>query len=110
MAKSQSSQKTETKKKTRKKSKGKYRSKSDGLKAEIQRLKEELVQKNEVLQVYADHRNWVKPSEIREKLGIPEKDRSGNPIEEPTQCFVGARYPWEPALKVILGMEEREQP
>jgi hypothetical protein len=60
--------------------------------------------KNAVLELYADHRNWVKPEDLRDRLEIPEADRSGKKIESPTQCFIGARYPWEPALKILIGM------
>ena len=104
--------KTKSSSKTKGKTKGKPVSKSAielaALKAEVDKLRREIEEKNAVLQAYADHRNWVKPSEVRERLGIPAKDRSGKSIEEPTQCYVGCRYPWEPALKVMLGMAEAE--
>ena len=102
--------KSKTKSAEKSKNKGKPASKSSAqmlaLKAELDKLRREIDEKNAVLQAYADHRNWVKPSEVRERLGIPEKDRSGKAIEEPTQCFVGCRYPWEPALKILLGMDD----
>jgi hypothetical protein len=78
--------------------------KSDRLKAELRKLKSELERKNAVLELYADHRNWVKPADVRARLEIPEVDRSGKPIDDPVQCFVGARYPWEPALKAMIGV------
>ena len=74
------------------------------LRKHVRKLRRELEAKNEVLELYADHRNWVKPEDLRKRLDIPEVDRSGNKIESPTQCFVGARYPWEPALKILIGM------
>lgn len=76
------------------------------MKKRLVELQEELERKNAVLQVYADHTNWVRPEEVRERLGIPEKDRAGKTIDQPAQCFVGARYPWEPALKAMLGFTE----
>ena len=72
----------------------------------IRKLRRELEAKNAVLELYADHRNWVRPEEMRERLDIPEADRSGKVIDSPTQCFVGARYPWEPALKILIGMPD----
>ena len=80
--------------------------KTDKLRKEIRDLKAELERKDAVLKSYADHRNWVKPNEVRERLGVPPTDPSGNPIEDPVQCFVGARYPWEPALKILIGVEQ----
>ena len=76
------------------------------LRKHIRKLKRELEAKDAVLQLYADHRNWVRPEEVRQRLAIPEADRNGNKIEEPTQCFVAARYPWEPALKILIGVPE----
>ena len=78
------------------------------VKALISKLKAELKEKNEVLKLYADHNNWVKASEVTERLSIPETNIQGEAVPEPTQCFVGARYPWEPALKVMLGVKEEE--
>ena len=78
------------------------------LKDQVRDLKNELAQKDEILKLYADHRNWVRPSEVRERLGIPKLDRGGQTIDEPVQCFVGARYPWEPALKIMMGMPEED--
>lgn len=102
--------KSKSKSKSAKESKAKKKKLlSARLKAEVLKLRKELELKNAVLEAYADHRNWVKPSEVRERLGIPVTDRGGKPIEEPTQCFVGARYPWEPALKVMLGMPEENE-
>lgn len=74
------------------------------LRKHVRKLRRELEAKNAVLELYADHRNWVKPEDMRERLDIPEADRSGKKIESPTQCFVAARYPWEPALKILIGM------
>lgn len=79
------------------------------LKGRIRELEEELERKNAVLALYGDHRNWVQPSAVRTTLGIPSVDRSGRPVEDPHQCFVGARYAWEPALKVMLGAEFQEK-
>jgi hypothetical protein len=80
--------------------------KRDKLVERITLLEKELERKNAVLELYAHHRNWVKPSEVRERLNIPEVDAAGKPIDEPLQCFVGARYAWEPALKVMVNLEE----
>ena len=74
------------------------------LRKHVRKLRRELEAKNAVLELYADHRNWVKPEDLRQRLDIPEADRSGKKIESPTQCFVGARYPWEPALKILIGV------
>lgn len=74
------------------------------LRKHVRKLRRELEAKNAVLELYADHRNWVKPEDLRDRLHIPEADRNGKKIESPTQCFVGARYPWEPALKILIGM------
>ncbi len=82
--------------------------KTDRLKRQLRKLQAELKRKNAVLEMYGDHRNWVKPEDVRERLGIPQKDPSGKPIESPTQCFVGARYPWEPALKALIGVPDEE--
>lgn len=82
--------------------------KSDKLKKRFRALIAELERKNLVLEMYADHRNWVKPVEVRSRLGIPKTDPSGKSIEEPNQCFVGARYPWEPALKALIGVPEED--
>lgn len=82
--------------------------KTDKLKRQIRKLQAELKRKNAVLEMYGDHRNWVKPGEVRERLGIPKSDKGGKPIEDPTQCFVGARYPWEPALKALIGVPDEE--
>lgn len=79
------------------------------LRKHVRKLRRELEAKNAVLELYADHRNWVKPEDLRERLDIPEADRSGKKIESPTQCFVGARYPWEPALKILIGMPEESK-
>ena len=76
------------------------------LRKHIRKLRRELEAKDAVLHLYADHRNWVRPEEVRKRLDIPEADRSGKKIEEPTQCFVAARYPWEPALKILIGVPE----
>ena len=82
--------------------------KTDKLRKKIRDLKAELEIKDAVLKSYADHRNWVKPGEVRAKLDIPQTDPSGKAIEDPVQCFVGARYPWEPALKVLIGVEDKD--
>ena len=99
---------TSTEKKPSKKRKGRKPSgeakQNVLLRKHVRKLRRELEAKNAVLELYADHRNWVKPEDMRERLDIPEADRSGKKIESPTQCFVGARYPWEPALKILIGM------
>lgn len=74
----------------------------EGLRAKVRRLETELKEKNAVLESYGDHRNWVKSSDAREALGVPEADRSGRPIDDPVCCFVAARYPWEPALRALM--------
>lgn len=84
-------------------------SNSDRWKKRVKELEAELERKNAILESYGDHRNWVKPSQVRERLGIPATDPSGQPIEEPVQCFVGARYPWEPALKAMIGVPEESE-
>ena len=81
-------------------------SNKEKVKALISKLKAELKAKDEVLKLYADHNNWVKASEVQGRLNIPDTDIQGETVPEPTQCFVGARYPWEPALKVMLGVKE----
>ncbi|MFA5507819.1 MAG: hypothetical protein WC423_20490 [Vulcanimicrobiota bacterium] len=79
------------------------------LRKHIRKLRRDLEARDAVLQLYADHRNWVKPEEVRARLSIPETDRSGKTIDAPCQCFVGARYPWEPALKLLIGMAEEQE-
>lgn len=76
------------------------------LRARIAALEEELKQKNAVLELYADYRNWVQPPECRQALGIPDSDPNGQEIPDPHQCFVAARFAWEPALKVLLGQPQ----